>query len=155
MVAVKRAMDVVGADVGDGHDVEVAGSNGAQEHVALVAGSDDADAERIGDRALIAEIHRPQARAGNRPGGDARFQEIAAVDADGALKVALADGLFIRTEIHRTCLSSSDERAIELESNRALPSGRPPWWPAQPGRTFQHTLCTWARRPRPKRVASS
>ena len=49
VIAVERAVDVVGANVGDRHDLDIAGRDGADQHVAFVAGADDADAQRIAD----------------------------------------------------------------------------------------------------------
>ena len=43
-VAVERAVEAVGPDVGDGDDVDVVGIERADQHAAFVAGADDADA---------------------------------------------------------------------------------------------------------------
>ena len=45
---------------------------------------------------LVAEVHRAQARARDGAGGDAGFEEIAARDADGVLKVCLGRRPFLQ-----------------------------------------------------------
>ena len=57
-VTVKRAEDVVGADVGDRDNVEVVGIVGAQEHAALVARAENAHAERVAHALAVAEVDR-------------------------------------------------------------------------------------------------
>ena len=61
-VAVERAVDVVGPDVGDRHDVDVVGIERADQHAAFVAGADDADAQRVVDLRRSRSNSRPARR---------------------------------------------------------------------------------------------
>ena len=140
VIAVESAMDVVRADIRDGHDLDVAGRDRAEQHVAFVASADHADAQRILDRGLVAKVHRAQTHARNGSGGDARFEEVAPGDADRAFEVFLADGFFFRTQVHRSALSTRFfPRLAGVRKNPARTSAQPRSWPAPTARTFPRT----------------
>ena len=99
-VAVEGTKAVVGADVGDGHDVDVVGIDRPNQHAPLVAGAEHAHAERVAHALAVAEIERPQARPGCHAGGHAG-QEVSAGDPHGLGEVFLADLLLLLARVHR------------------------------------------------------
>lgn len=106
MVAVKRAIDVVGANVGDRHDLDKAGRDGAQQHATFVAGADHTDPQRAADGFVVAKIHGavPQTVPVVMP----PFEEVATRVADRAVEILFADRFLFRSEIHRPCLSAEE-----------------------------------------------
>ncbi len=116
-VAVKRAVHVVRADVGDGDHLHVLRIDGADEHAAFVAGADHAHAHRVSDFA-VSEVHGTESGTGHRSGGDDSFEEIAARHSacvgvvglvhrpEGFVIVVLSDFLFFRRQVHEffSCL---------------------------------------------------
>ncbi len=116
LVAVKRAVDVVRADVGNRHDPDELGVVRSDEHAPFVARADHPHPHRIAQRAVVAEVIPAQSGAGHQPGGHAAEQEVASRDAaavrvglvagqvlaaDEAIDVALANGDFFRRQMHR------------------------------------------------------
>jgi len=101
-VAVEGPVHVVRPDVGDGHHLEEVGVDGADQHIALVAGADDAHAERLVQRLAVAVVEGPQAGAGHQSGRDGAFEQVAPRQApgDGRVEVLLADLFFLGSEIH-------------------------------------------------------
>jgi len=96
----ERAEDVVGADVGDRHHLEIVGGVGAEEHAPLVAGAEEADAERIAHAAAVAEVERAEPHARGEAGRHGAAEEIAARDLDHVAEVVLADLFLAFGEIH-------------------------------------------------------
>ena len=79
-VAVKGAELVVGADIGDGFDLDVLRVQRADEHAAFIARADHADADRRADGRVVAEIEPAQAQAGHGDGRHALLEKDASGD---------------------------------------------------------------------------
>ena len=72
------------------------GIDRADQHAALVAGADHADADRLGDRVAVAEVQRPRPLPEATSALIAFLQQVAAdrLAADGGVEVFLADRSF-------------------------------------------------------------
>ena len=99
-IAVKRAIDAVRPNVGDRADVDVVGIQRPDQHAPFVARAQDGDAQPVVDLRPIAEVHRPHAHAGSRPGEHRPLEEVAARRANGFVEVVFADLFFFGREIH-------------------------------------------------------
>ena len=64
------AVDVVRADIGDRHDLDEVRVEAANQDVALVAGADDADANRVFELGAVAKVHGTETSPGRDSGGD-------------------------------------------------------------------------------------
>ena len=105
-VAVKRAEDVVGADVGDRDHVEVVGIVGAQKHASLVARAENAHTERVAHALAVAEVDRSQARTRGEARGERAGEKISPRDVDGVGKILLADRFLIFRQVHRVAFQN-------------------------------------------------
>ena len=57
-VAVERAVDAVGPNIGNGRDLDVLRGTTADKYVAFITRADDANSDRIG-KLFVSEVHRP------------------------------------------------------------------------------------------------
>jgi hypothetical protein len=89
-IAVERAVNAVGANIGDRDDLYIFRGTASDQNATFVSGADDADSNRIREF-FIAEVHRTQARAAHGSGRDDSLQKLASREADRFVKVILTD----------------------------------------------------------------
>ena len=81
--------------------LEVLGVDGAQQDAPLVAGTNDADADRAALGLFIAVVETAQAAGGDDAGGQSALQEIAPTEvARNGAEVLLAGSSLLGSEIH-------------------------------------------------------
>jgi len=114
---VERAKQVVGPDVGDGHDVEIVGIVAADEHAPLVARAEHADPQWVAHAPAVAEVDGAEAGAGGEAGGHGAAEEVAAGDGHRIGEVLLADLLLLFRKVHRfTSVGAAQHPAHQRES---------------------------------------
>ena len=95
----ERAVCAVRPDVADRFDFNVFRITTADQHIALVAGTNDGDANGISDLA-IAIVHRAESSTAGSTGTDDSAKEITPIDivvgTDGVVIIVGANGALIR-----------------------------------------------------------
>jgi hypothetical protein len=90
-VAVKGAVNAGRPNVRYGHDLKIVGIDGADQHVAFVAGADHSDAQGIAHFSVTEVGGAQTGGSRNRRPGQHAFQKITAMHAGGLVIIVAAD----------------------------------------------------------------